>query len=117
MKKRRTTLFAGGVLALLLTAGMYGSAHAATQGTLAAETEIGIQGWPTDCRTGPASNGSYATCGQSNGGHYRATVICEDWFGQVVWRSAPNWVSSGYSIVYCPPETSRIHYGIESRGY
>lgn len=90
MRKRLAILFAGSMLATLFAFGSQGAAHAATEGDPTTATEIGAQGWPTGCSTGPVNNGGYATCSSGNGGHYRAIIVCEDWFGQKVHRAAPN---------------------------
>jgi len=69
---------------------------------------------PSGCFYGPdAENGARATCKHSNGGHYKASVTCDRWDnrGKVV-RDAVVWKSSGYSVAYCPPETSYLHAGI-----
>lgn len=114
MKQRWTKFFVGFMLVALVAIGIPSAASAEPATT---EPEFTAQGWPTGCSTGPVNNGAYATCSASNGGHYRAIIICEDWYGQKINRSAPNWLTSGYSVVYCPPLTDRIANGIESRAY
>lgn len=81
---------------------------------VATAAPAGATGWPTGCTYGTNSdNGSLAYCSHSNGGHYKATVICAriDGEGKVV-RDAGVWKSSGVSNVYCPPETIYSSAGI-----
>ncbi|MFC9435757.1 hypothetical protein [Nocardia sp. NPDC057030] len=75
-------------------------------------------GTPTDCVTKLIGRGAIVTCGNSNGGSYRATAICISIDGtQEVPRTAPIWVQNGASMVTCPEFTIETHPGVETRDY
>ncbi|MBM7442615.1 hypothetical protein JOC24_006059 [Streptomyces sp. HB132] len=76
------------------------------------------QAHPSGCTYsihGAGINGASAKCSNSNGGHYKALVICEDWDNQKVARESQKWVSSGYSYVSCPPMTKPTSAGIMTK--
>lgn len=105
MKKLCATLFAATVIAAL---GFQGAATAAP---------VSATGWPTGCTNYRApvggTGGWTAKCSNSNGGHYKATVICTPWGGgPLVYHDAAGWNSSGYSVAFCPPNTSVKSGGI-----
>ncbi|SDE04054.1 hypothetical protein [Glycomyces harbinensis] len=121
MTKRRTISLAGIVLAIAFSLGVQGTAAASdtpapAPSAVQAADEVGIAGWPTGCSYESWTNGTVASCDASNGGHYRALVRCRSWdSGAIIHRSALNWISSGDSYVFCPPRTSYLSSGIETR--
>ncbi|MEV8413124.1 hypothetical protein AB0P45_05830 [Streptomyces niveus] len=106
MKKVTAVLFAASVLA---SVGLQGMATAAPTGATA---------WPTGCSNQRYNEGWTATCSNSNGGSYKATVTCAPYNGGPdVVRDNPNWIKSGRSIVFCPPATTVQFGGIWTRSY
>jgi hypothetical protein len=60
--------------------------------------------------------GASAQCTKSNGGHYKAIVVCVRVLnGDRVSREAGTWKSSGVSTVWCPPETFEETAGIMTK--
>ncbi|MFJ9588678.1 hypothetical protein [Streptomyces acidicola] len=115
MKKLSVTLFAATAIATL---GLSGTAMAASSG------DVSTMGWPTGCTNGKfdgplgAKDGWQATCSNSNGGRYKALIICTPILGgNKITLEAPVWTTSGKSIVYCPPYTVRSSGGIMERSY
>ncbi|MFJ2968545.1 hypothetical protein ACIPIC_40550 [Streptomyces collinus] len=105
--KKWSVLLAGGVIAAS-SFGFQGAASAAPTGPT---------GWPTGCVSQTNfDNGAMARCSDSNGGHYRASVICTrlDGGGKIN-REATAWRTSGWSNVYCPPMTSFFSAGIVTK--
>lgn len=103
MKKRWSVLVSGGVLAASVL-GFQGAASAASTGS------ITIKSHPTGCSYEKVSyddhRGAEAECTKSNGGHYKAIVVCVRYInGDKVSREAGVRKASGPSIVWCPPET------------
>ncbi|MGW2668532.1 hypothetical protein ACWC5F_10730 [Streptomyces sp. NPDC001272] len=88
---------------------------------------LGLQGtataaatdWPTGCVDfkSPVGNGWAAKCSSSNGGHYKATAICERWDGGLINVDAVAWNTSNYSYASCPPGTNIKSGGFISRSY
>ncbi|MFF3459950.1 hypothetical protein ACFYXH_37755 [Streptomyces sp. NPDC002730] len=112
MKKQLSVLLAGGALATFAL-GFQGTASAAAYES-AADKSVTVMGWPTGCEYNKVFiNGGAARCAKGNGGHYKAVANCARWDGTgVVVREAGKWVSSGWSLVYCPPETHVASAGI-----
>jgi hypothetical protein len=105
--KKWPVLVTGGVIAAF-SLGFQGVASAAPTGATA---------HPTGCTyQNNFSNGAMAKCSKSNGGHYRAVVICtrQDGGGKIT-LEAPTWRTSGWSQVYCPPLTSFSSAGITTK--
>lgn len=75
--------------------------------------------WPTGCSFGRWSgdpDAAWAACDRSNGGSWRALVICRNLeTGRDITRSATAWRTSGDSYVFCPPMTMYRSAGIETR--
>ncbi|GLU49959.1 hypothetical protein [Nocardiopsis ansamitocini] len=114
MRKSLFSLVAGAAL----VAGTFAGPSSA-----AAADEVGAAAtWPQNCTYKQHKNqygsvGTRANC-KSGGGQYRAAVICTPIKGGVgVTRLAPVWrkPGSGYSYVYCPPETVYSSSGVEKR--
>lgn len=110
MKKRWSVLTAGGLLAASLL-GMQGTASASS---------TTVDSHPTGCSYRKANydghRGAEAECTRSNGGHYKAIVVCVRYLnGDKVSREAGVWKSSGLSIVWCPPETYAETAGIMTK--
>ncbi|MFF8475007.1 hypothetical protein [Streptomyces sp. NPDC015414] len=103
MKKRWSILVASGAVAAIL--GAQGAASAANGGAAP------LKSHPSGCHyekyTPDGSQGARAWCNKSNGGHYRAIVVCVRWAnGERIDREALAWKSGGKdSIVFCPPES------------
>ncbi|MGW7333215.1 hypothetical protein ACWGIU_32395 [Streptomyces sp. NPDC054840] len=106
MKKWYTALLAGAATALLGLQGV---------------TTATPPGWPTGCTDHKSSTGAgwLATCGDSNGGHYKAAVICKRADGgpdvsvhSVAWKDR-----GGPSFIACPPFTTVKSGGIITRSY
>ncbi|MFH9798339.1 hypothetical protein [Streptomyces virginiae] len=106
MKKLYAALLTGTAMAFM---GLQGAATAAPQG------------WPTDCvhYKSPLGNGWLAQCGNSNGGHYRATATCQTWDGgDLISIESVAWKNNGDpSYASCPPHTSVKSGGISTRSY
>ncbi|WP_404959150.1 hypothetical protein [Streptomyces sp. 147326] len=105
MKKLYTALLAGTAMAFI---GLQGVATAAPTG------------WPDGCSNfrAPVGGGWVATCSNSNGGHFKATVICQAWDGGgLINVDAVGWSSGNPSFVSCPPHTSVKSGGILTRSY
>ncbi|MEV5100049.1 hypothetical protein ACFC5H_35125 [Streptomyces rochei] len=103
MKKHWSVLLSGGFLAASVL-GLQGTASATSAGPST------VTAHPTGCSYKIASydghRGAEAECTRSNGGHYKAIVVCKRSLnGERVSREAGVWKSSGLSIVWCPPET------------
>ncbi|MFF1498272.1 hypothetical protein [Streptomyces sp. NPDC058304] len=110
MRKLSRGLAAAAMAAAAL--GFHGTATAATSG------EATVSGWPTGCSYGEFDNGSYATCKNSHGGSYRATVICWPYAGgPLVVHDATAWKTSGLSYAFCPPMTKYSSAGIDERSH
>ncbi|MCP3766413.1 hypothetical protein [Streptomyces sp. MAR25Y5] len=85
----------------------------ATLFTAIAMVGLGFQGTaaaahPSGCSYGKWDlDGAWAECSKSNGGKYKATVICRalDGGGDIH-REAGVWKSSGVSLVFCPTMTT-----------
>ncbi|WP_369146892.1 hypothetical protein [Streptomyces sp. R44] len=79
---------------------------------------------PTGC-TNSYYKGSYegmvgwqASCSKSNGGRYKAVVICTPYLGgKDVVLEPTSWQTSGKSYVFCPAFTIVKSGGITTRGY
>lgn len=110
MKNRWLALLTSCLLAVGATLAIQGTATA-----VSAASEIGVMGWPTGCSYGKWDNGAWANCSSSNGGHYRARVICTPGDGSYVHRAPETWVSEGGSYVWCPPRTGFVSAGIETK--
>ncbi|OKI62543.1 hypothetical protein [Streptomyces sp. MJM1172] len=117
MKKLSTALF----LAAIAAFGLQGTAVAAEAGSQGASGNVSVKSWPTGCTDGKYSKslGGYtalgwqATCTKANGGHYKATIICEPFDGGPKFtRDAPVWKTSGKSVVFCPEFSHRVVGGI-----
>ncbi|NXY95690.1 hypothetical protein HYE82_15085 [Streptomyces sp. BR123] len=106
MKKLYAALLAGTAMAFI---GLQGVATAAPTG------------WPTGCynHKSPLGGGWLAVCSDSNGGHYRATVICERWDGGgLIDIESVAWKNDGTpSFAACPPRTSVKSGGIVTRSH
>ncbi len=107
MKKRYTVLLTGAATALL---GLQGGVATAAP-----------TGWPTGCTNERSSTGGgwLATCSHSNGGHYKAAVICAraDGGGDVSVHSVEWKDKRDPSSIACPPFTSVKSGGIITRSY
>ncbi|WP_159394807.1 hypothetical protein [Streptomyces sp. H-KF8] len=104
MKKSYSTLLAAMGIAACFTLGLQGTANAAPTA------------WPTGCSNGKFDNGWEARCSNSNGGSYKATVLCKPFDGgDLVVRDAGVWKTSGISYVSCPPLTGVNSGGIITR--
>ncbi|WP_158820894.1 MULTISPECIES: hypothetical protein [unclassified Streptomyces] len=106
MKKRYVALLAAAAIAPL---GLHALAAAPPTGR------------PTGCTDHQSSPGGgwLATCGDSNGGHYKAAVICtrSDGAGDVTVHSV-DWKDKGEpSYIACPPFTSVKSGGIITRSH
>jgi hypothetical protein len=105
VKKIGATLLAAAGLAAF---GLQGVATAAPAGATA---------HPTQCSNGKYENGWSMHCRKSNGGAYRASVMCKPHNGgAVIERDATVWKTSGLSIVYCPPLTYVVGGSTWTRG-
>ncbi|CAM5589910.1 hypothetical protein SALBM311S_03183 [Streptomyces alboniger] len=105
--KKWSALVTGSVVAAF-SLGFQGVASAAPTGTT---------GWPTGCTySSNSNNGAQAHCSKSNGGHYKASAICNrlDAAGQID-VEAPTWRTSGWSNVFCPPLTVFSSAGIVTK--
>ncbi|WP_319595948.1 hypothetical protein [Streptomyces sp. ID05-04B] len=73
--------------------------------------------WPTGCTYSlDRRNGAKAKCSNSHGGHYKATVFCSRWdTGDLINLDAPVWRNSGWSYVFCPPQTTYHSAGIVTK--
>ncbi|MEU0457364.1 hypothetical protein ABZ322_31155 [Streptomyces sp. NPDC006129] len=120
MKKLSAALFAA---VAITTFGLQSTATAAEAGS---QGNVSVKGWPTGCKNGKhqaflgsyTAQGWYAECKNSNGGHYKATIICRPMDGgNDIYRDAPVWKSSGKSYVYCPEFTIRLEGGIIERSH
>jgi hypothetical protein len=102
MKKVCAILFAAVAMATL---GLQGTASATTAG------------WPTGCSYGKYDiDGAWAECSKSNGGVYRAVVICKPLDGGLnINKEASVWKTSGVSLVFCPPMSVYQVAGITSK--
>lgn len=94
----------------------------ATLFTAVAMAAFGFQGTaaaaqPSGCQYGKADlNGAEARCTKSNGGHYKAIVICRAQDGGPdIAREAGAWKSSGLSLVFCPTMTTYKTAGIMTK--
>lgn len=82
----------------------------------AASEDVSVKGWPTGCYYQKHGNGALASCSNSNGGSYKASVICTPYDGgDLIVRDATVWKTSGPSIVNCPPLSSFYSAGINKR--
>ncbi|MFC8201627.1 hypothetical protein ACFUTV_40550 [Streptomyces sp. NPDC057298] len=102
--KKWSVLATGSVIAAF-SLGFQGAASAAPTGATAR---------PTGCTyQSNFSNGAMASCTNSNGGHYKATVLCtrQDG-GGIINLDATVWRASGWSFVYCPALTTFSSAGI-----
>ncbi len=108
MKLRKRT----GVLAAATAMAALGLAAPA-----ASASDVGVLAHPTGCSYGKwQGDSSYAECTRSNGGSYRAIVVCTPLDGgPLVTRMPRAWVTSGQSVVFCPPMTVYNYSGIETR--
>lgn len=105
--KKMSVLVTSGVVAAL-SFGFQSAASAAPTGPTA---------WPTGCTyQNNFDNGAMARCDNSNGGHYRASVICirQDGGGKID-LEAVAWRTSGWSKVYCPALTIFYKAGIVTK--
>jgi hypothetical protein len=85
----------------------------AVQGTAVAAARA----HPSGCKIGSNNvNGSFAKCDRSNGGKYKATVLCLPVDGGgPIHREAGVSKTSGYSVVSCPPRTTYMESGLLTR--
>ncbi|MGW6982037.1 hypothetical protein ACWGE1_21825 [Streptomyces sp. NPDC054932] len=106
MKLLYTTLLAGTAMAFI---GLQGMATAASTG------------WPSGCTNhlSPIGGGWVAQCSKSNGGHYKASAICEVWEDRrLIIVHSEAWKNDGRpSFIACPPQTSVKTGGIITRSY
>ncbi|WP_275561598.1 hypothetical protein [Streptomyces sp. 5-6(2022)] len=111
MQKLRGALLAASMMVAL---GFQGTAAAAPAATEAGD--VSIMDWPTDCYYGKFSDGTQAECEKSNGGSYKAVVICTryDNFEKVV-HEPQLWRTSGISYAFCPMGTFYSSSGIKTR--
>jgi hypothetical protein len=130
MRKLLYTAFAAAMMTVGLTFGVqavaaaapvdHGVAAVAQSDHAVASDDVSVQGWPTGCTYGKIPNeaGAYASCSNSNGGSYKATVNCAriDGGGIVV-RDAGVWKTSGTSYVFCPPLTVYKTAGIITKSW
>ncbi|UUU25332.1 hypothetical protein [Streptomyces sp. DSM 40750] len=104
MKKTCAMLFAAIAMATL---GLQGTANAASTA------------WPTGCEYRKYFGddaASEAWCDRSNGGSYKAAVICTPLDGgNDVHHEATAWKRSGISYAFCPPRTRYKSAGIVTR--
>lgn len=114
MKRRWSVLVSSGVLAASAL-GFQGAASA-TPGE-----PVTVKAHPSGCHyekyTPDGHHGARAWCTKSNGGHYKAIVVCVRILnGEKVDREAGVWQSGGRdSIVWCPPETTTGTPGIMTK--
>lgn len=102
MRKLCTVLLAAMAVAVL---GLQGTATAAPAG------------WPTGCEDAKYDNGWYAACRQANGGRWKASVTCVPLHGGPDVTRDGAWVTSGMSLVFCPPLTVVKTGGVWTRSY
>ncbi|MEW2528786.1 hypothetical protein [Streptomyces sp. NPDC047071] len=114
MKKHWSVLVASGALVVSFL-GFPGMASA-TSGE-----SVSIKGHPSgfhyEQHDMDGHQGVRAWCTKSNGGHYKALVICVRILnGEKIHREAGFWQSRGKdSIVWCPPETLSQDAGIMTK--
>jgi len=114
MKKRWSVLIASSALVTSVL-GFQGPASATSGGS------VTVRAHPSGCHyekyTPDGHHGARAWCTNSNGGHYKAIVVCVRILnGEKVSREAPVWQSGGRdSIVWCPPETTTQTPGIMTK--
>lgn len=110
MKRTAAALFAASTV--IAMGGLQGTASAAN-------SEVSPMGWPTGCTFGRFTGddaAAQAICNKSNGGSYRAVVICAPLDGgKKIVREPSVWKTSGYSYVFCPPMTMYSSSGINQR--
>ncbi|AVH57398.1 MULTISPECIES: hypothetical protein [Streptomyces] len=114
MKKHLAVLISGGALAVSVL-GLQGEAMAAST-----VGDISVKAHPSGCtysKYNPDGHqGAIANCSKSNGGHYKAIVVCKRYLdGSKVTRESATWKSSGDSIVWCPPETFSVSAGVMTK--
>ncbi|MFF5549343.1 hypothetical protein [Streptomyces olivaceoviridis] len=111
MKKTWSMVVAGGALAVSIL----GTQQVASAATVRAIT---VKAHPSDCHyekfNPDGQQGATASCKKSNGGHYKAIVVCvRELNGDRVEREAGFWQSGGkVSYVWCPPESFSETAGI-----
>jgi hypothetical protein len=120
MKKLSAALFA----AVAITA--FGLQSTATAAEVNSQGNVSVKGHPTGCKDGKYAKslggytalGWYAECKKSNGGRYKASIICRPFDGgDDIYIDAPVWKTSGKSIVFCPESSIRIDGGLLSRSH
>ncbi|CAM5590082.1 hypothetical protein SALBM311S_03186 [Streptomyces alboniger] len=105
--KKWSALITGGVV-VAFSLGFQGGASAAP---------TGATGKPTGCEyQSNFDNGAMARCSHSNGGHYKASVLCRRLDGGgLIDLEAVAWRTSGWSNVYCPALTQFYSAGIVTK--
>ncbi|MBO7936321.1 hypothetical protein JTP77_010190 [Streptomyces sp. S9] len=98
---------------VLVASGMVAAFSLGFQGAASAAPTA----WPTGCTYQTNfNNGAMARCDHSNGGHYKASVICTRLDGSgLVEFEAVAWRTSGWSNVYCPALTYFKSAGIVTK--
>jgi hypothetical protein len=94
--------------------GFAGSASAASGGS------VTVKAHPTGCDYSTmvldGQQGAQAKCTKSNGGSYKAIVVCVRLLNkEEISREAGVWKKSGVSIVWCPPESYAKTAGVMTR--
>ncbi|WAU84501.1 hypothetical protein O1Q96_35295 [Streptomyces sp. Qhu-G9] len=114
MKKHWSALVSAGFIAASVM-GFQGAAAAAPAGPVA------VKAHPTGCSAQifnpDGQQGATAKCNKSNGGHYKAIVVCKRLLtGELIDREAGVWKSGGSpSIVWCPPESASLTAGFMTK--
>lgn len=116
MKKRWSVLVSAGFMAASASAlGFQGAASAAPAGPVTAKAHP--SGCSYEIQTPDGVQGASAKCTKSNGGHYKAIVVCVRSFnGDKISREASAWKSGGkLSVVWCPPESHAETAGVMTK--
>ncbi|MFC1228892.1 MULTISPECIES: hypothetical protein [Streptomyces] len=102
---------------ILVASGMIAAFSLGFQGPVSAAS-MGPTAHPTGCTyQSNNDNGAMARCSKSNGGRYKATVMCTRLDGGgLVNIDAVAWRTSGWSNVYCPTLTQFSSAGIITQG-
>ena len=118
MKKSVSVLRAATGVVAFLALGLQGSAAASPSTPSPPAGERSASAHPTGCSNAKHGNGWRAICSNSNGGSYRASVLCRPLAGGApVQRDPAVWKSSGISVVNCPPLTRVISGSFWTRPY
>ncbi|TWD13166.1 hypothetical protein FB570_11993 [Streptomyces sp. T12] len=113
MKKSWSALISGSLMAISVL-GFQSTATAASAGPVTVTAHPSGCSYQTLVLDG--HRGASAQCTKSNGGHYKAIVVCRRVLnGDKVSREAAAWKSSGLSTVWCPPETIEETAGIMTK--